>query len=123
MVQSTNSTYAPEKWKLDHNSIPFRESLIVVFVLLYGLRVQLRRHNRQRSLQLIQRFSGRVMQLLDALMNWCAHFQDYDETGVEKKILNARVAPFENEIIVKVEKKKTEKHPWDIAHEIMKEQK
>ena len=62
------------------------------------------------------------MQLLDALMNWCAHFQDYDETGVEKKILNARVAPFENEILVKVEKKKTEKHPWDIAHKIMKEQ-
>ena len=123
MVQSTNSTYAPEKWKLDHNSLPFRESLIVVFVLLYGLRVQLRRHNRQRSLQLIQRFSGRVMQLLDALMNWCAHFQDYDESGVEKKILNARVVPFENEILVKVEKKKTEKHPWDIAHEIMKEQK
>ena len=38
------------------------------------------------------------MQILDALMNWCTHFQDYDETGVEKKILNARVAPFENEI-------------------------
>ena len=122
-MQSTNSTYAPEKWKLDHNSIPFRESLIVVFMLLYGLRVQLQRHNQQRSLQLIQRFSGRVMQLLDALMNWCVHFQDYNETGVEKKILNARVAPFENEILVKVEKKKTEKHPWDIAHEIMKEQK
>ena len=91
-------------------------------MLLYGLRVQLRRPNRQRSLQLIQRFSGRVIQLLDALMNWCAHFQDYDETGVRKKILNARVAPYENEILVKVEKKKTEKHPWDIAHEIMKEQ-
>ena len=111
MVQSTNSTYAPEKWKLDHNSIPFRESLIVIFVLLYGLRVQLRRHNWQRSLPLIQRFSRRVVQILDALMNWCTHFQDYDETGVEKKILNARVAPFENEILVKVEKKKAEKHP------------
>ena len=122
MAQYTNSTHASEEWKLDHNSIPFRESLIVVFMLLYGLRVQLRRPNRQRSLQLIQRFSGRVIQLLDALMNWCMHFQDYDETGVEKKILNARVAPYENEILVKVEKKKTEKHPWDIAHEIMKEQ-
>ena len=123
MVQFTNSTYAPEKWKLDHNSIPFRESLIVVFTLLYRLRVQLRRHNRQRGLPLIQRFSGRVMQILDALVNWCMHFQDYDETSVEKKILNARVAPFENEVLVKVEKKKAEKHPWDIAHEIMKEQK
>ena len=123
MTQYTNSTHASEEWKLDHNFIPFRESLIVAFVLLYGLKVQLRRPNRQRSLQLIQRFSGRVIQLLDALMNWCAHFQDYGEAGVEKKILKARVAPHENEILVKVEKKKTEKHPWDIAHEIMKEQK
>ena len=55
-------------------------------------------------------------------MNWCAHFQDYDETRNEKKILNARVTPYENEVLTKVEKKKTEKHPWDIAHEIMKEQ-
>ena len=62
------------------------------------------------------------MQLLDALMNWCTHFQDYEEAGVEKKILKARVAPHENEILVKVGKKKMEKHPWDIAHEIMKEQ-
>ena len=122
MAQYTNSTHPPEEWKLDHNSIPLRESLIVVFMLLYGLRVQLRRPNQQRSLQLIRRLSGRVIQLLDTLMNWCAHFQDYNETGVEKKILKAKVTPHENEIHVKVEKKKTEKHPWDIAHEIMKEQ-
>ena len=122
MAQYTNTTHTPEEWELDYNSVPFRESLIVIFMLLYGLRIQLQRPNRQRSLQLIQRFSGRVIQLLDALMSWCAHFQDYDETGVERKILNARVAPYENEILVKVEKKKVEKHPWDIAHKIMKEQ-
>ena len=122
MAQYTNSTHTSEEWELDHNSVPFRESLIVIFMLLYGLRVQLQRPNWQRSLQLIQRFTERVIQLLDALMNWCAHFQDYDETGIERKILNARVAPYENETLVKVEKKKMEKHPWDIAHEIMKEQ-
>ena len=122
MAQYTNSTHASEEWELDYNSIPFRESLIVTFVLLYGLRVQLQRPNRQRNLQLIQRFSRRVIQLLDALMNWCAHFQDYDEAGVEKKILKARVAPHENEVLVKVEKRKMEKHPWHIAHQIMKEQ-
>ena len=55
-------------------------------------------------------------------MNWCAHLQDYEENCVEKKVLNARVIPYENEILVKVEKKKADKHPWDIAHEIMKEQ-
>ena len=55
-------------------------------------------------------------------MNWCAYFQDYSETSIEKKrIPNARVAPHESEVLVKVEKRKTEKHPWDIANEIMKE--
>ena len=122
MTQYANSSHAPEEWKFDHNSVPFRESLIVIFMLLYGLKVRVQRPNWQRSLQLIQRLSGRVIQILDALMNWCTHFQDYNETGVEKKILNARVAPYENEVLAKVEKKKTEKHSWDIAHEIMKEQ-
>ena len=55
-------------------------------------------------------------------MNWCARLQDFEETYVEKQVLNARVIPYENEIATKVEKKKADKHPWDIAHEIMKEQ-
>ena len=55
-------------------------------------------------------------------MNWCARLQDFEETYVEKQVLNARVIPYENKIATKVEKKKTDKHPWDIAHKIMKEQ-
>ena len=55
-------------------------------------------------------------------MNWCTRLQDFEETCVEKQVLNARVIPYENKIIAKVEKKKVDKHPWDIAHEIMKEQ-
>ena len=55
-------------------------------------------------------------------MNWCTRLQDFDETYAEKQVLNAKVIPYENKIIAKVEKKKTDKHPWDIAHEIMKEQ-
>ena len=54
-------------------------------------------------------------------MNWCVYFQDYSETSTEKKIPNARVAPHESEVLVKVEKRETEKHPWDIANEILKE--
>ena len=122
MVQYTNSTHASGEWRFSRDYIPFKESIVVAFVLLYGLRIQLQKHNRQRNLQLIQRFSGRVIQLLNTLMNWCAHFQDYDEINVGKKTLEARVAPHENEILMKVEKKKMEKHPWDIAHEIIKEQ-
>ena len=55
-------------------------------------------------------------------MNWCTRLQDFNETHVEKQVLNAKVIPYENKIIAKVEKKKTDKHPWDITHEIMKEQ-
>ena len=72
-------------------------------------------------MRIIQRFGGRIIQSPNVLMNWCAYFQDYDGTSTEKKILKARVAPHENEVLVKVEKKKTEKHPWDIASEIIKE--
>ena len=121
MAQYTNSTHISEEWRLDHNSIPYGESLIVVFILLYRLKVQSQRNNRQRNLRIIQRFGGRIIQLLNVLMNWCAYFQDYDETSTEKKILNTRVAPYENEVLVKVEKKKIKKHPWDIANEIIKD--
>ena len=122
MAQYNYSTHTPDEWKLNHNSIPFKEGLIVIFVFLYGLKIQLRRHNRQRNLQLIQKFSGKTVQLLNALMNWCACLQDFEETYVEKQVPNARVIPDENKIATKAEKKKMDKHPWDIAHEIMKEQ-
>ena len=122
MAQYNNSTHTPDEWKLDHNSIPFREGLIVVFMFLYGLKIQLQGPNRQRNLQLIQKLSGKIVQLLNTLMNWCARLQDCEETYVEKQVLNARVIPYENKIATKVEKKKADKHPWDIAHEIMKEQ-
>ena len=55
-------------------------------------------------------------------MNWCAHLQDFEKTCVERKVLNARVVPYENKVAEKIEKKKMDKHPWDIAHKIMKEQ-
>ena len=122
MAQYNNSTHTPEEWKLDHNSIPFREGLIVIFMFLYGLKIQLRGPNRQRNLQLIQKLSGRNVQLLNTSMNWCARLQDFEETDVKKQVLNAKVIPYENKIATRVEKRKMDKHPWDIAHEIMKEQ-
>ena len=42
MAQYNNSTHTPEEWKLDHNSISFKGGLIVVFMFLYGLKIQLR---------------------------------------------------------------------------------
>ena len=122
MAQYNNLTHTPEEWKLDHNSISFKGGLIVVFMFLYGLKIQLRGPSQQRNLQLIRKLGGKIVQLLNTLMNWCARLQDFEETYVEKQVLNARVIPYENKNATKAEKKKMDKHPWDIAHEIMKEQ-
>ena len=122
MAQYYNLTHTPDEWTLDHNSIPIKEGLMVIFVFLYGLKIQLRGPNRQRNLQLIQKLSGKIVQLLNTSMNWCTRLQDFEETNVKKQVLNAKVIPYENKIATKIEKKKTDKHPWDIAHEIMKEQ-
>ena len=91
-------------------------------MFLYGLKVWLRGFSQQRNLQLILKLSGKIVQLLNTSMNWCARLQDFKEIDVKKPVLNARVIPYENKLATKVEKKKTDKHPWDIAHEIMKEQ-
>ena len=98
MAQYNNSTNTPEEWKFDYDSIPVREGLIIIFVFLCGLKIQLRGPNRQRSLQLIQKLSGKVVQLLNTLMDWCTHLQDFEETCVKRKVLNARVVPYENKI-------------------------
>ena len=49
--------------------------------------------------------------------------QDFDDTHIEKHVINVKVVPYENRTIVKLEKKKEDKHPWDIAQEIILEQK
>ena len=49
--------------------------------------------------------------------------QDFDDTHIEKHVINVKVVPYENKTIVKPEKKKEDKHPWDIAQEIILEQK
>ena len=121
MAQYTNSTHTSDDWKLYFNSIPFSEGLFVIFVFLYGLKIQLRKPNRQRNLQLIKEFQGKMVHLLNTLMNWCAYLQDFDDTHVKKHVINVKVVPYENKTIAKVEKKKVDKHPWDIAQDIIKE--
>ena len=122
MAQYNNSTHTPEEWKLEYNSISFKGGLIVIFMFLYGLKIRLQGSSQQRNLQLIQKLSGKVVQLLNTSMNWCARLQDFEETDVKKLVLNAKVIPYENKLATRVEKRKMDKHPWDIAHEIMKEQ-
>ena len=121
MAQYTNSTRTSDDWKLYLNSIPFSEGLFVILVFLYGLKIQLRKPNHQRNVQLIKEFQGKMVHLLNTLMNWCAYLQDFDDTHIKKHIINVKVVPYENKTIAKVEKKKVDKHPWDIAQEIIKE--
>ena len=61
------------------------------------------------------------MHLLNTLMNWCAYLQDFDDTHIRKHVKNVKVIPYENKTIAKAGKKKVEKHPWDIAREIILE--
>ena len=63
------------------------------------------------------------MHLLNTVMNWCAYMQDFDDTLLKKHVRNVKVIPYENKTIAKIEKKKKDKHPWDITQEIMLEQK
>ena len=121
MAQYTNSTRTSDDWKLYFNSFPFSEGLFVIFIFLYGLKIQLRKPNRQRNLQLIKEFQGKMVHLLNTLMNWCAYLQDFDDTHDKKHVINVKVVPYENKTIAKVEKKKADKHPWDITQDIIKE--
>ena len=121
MAQYTNSTHNSNDWKLYFHSFPYSESLFVLLVVLYGLKIQLRKPNHQKNVKLIKDFQRKMMHLLNTLLNWCACLQDFDEIHIRKPVKNVKVIPYENKTIAKVEKKKADKHPWDIAQDIIKE--
>ena len=62
------------------------------------------------------------MQILVTLVGWCTFMLDNDDI-IEKEVTNAKVVPYKNETITKPERKEESKHPWDIAQEIIAEQK
>ena len=123
MAQYTNSTRNSDDWNLYFHSLPYSEGLFAFLILLYGLKIQLRKPNRQRNVKLIKEFPRKMMHLLNTLMNWCACMQDFDDTCIKKQVINVKVIPYENKTIAKIEKKKENKHPWDIARELMLAQK
>ena len=123
MAKYTNSTHNSDDWNSYFYSFPYSKGLFVLLVFLYGLKIQLCKPNHQRNVKLIKEFQGKMMHLLNTLMNGCAYMQDFDDTHIRKHVKNVKVILYENKTIAKVEKKKEEKHPWDIAQEIMLEQK
>ena len=123
MAQYTNLTPNFNDWYFYFHPFPYSEGLAVLLIILYGLKTQLRNPNHQRNIKLIQEFQRKMMHLLNTLMNWCAYMQDFNDTHIKKPVINVKVVPYENKTSVKLEKKKEDKHPWDIAQEIILEQK
>ena len=121
MAQYTNSTCSSDDWKLHFHSFPYCESLFVLLVFLYGSKTQLRKPNRQRNVKLIKDFQRKMMHLLNALLNYCACIRYLGNNHIRKHVRNAKVVPYENKTIANIEKKKKDKHPWDIAQEIILE--
>ena len=121
MAQYTNSTCSSDGWRLHFYSFPYGESLFVLLVFLYGLKIQLRKPNRQRNVKLIKDFQRKMMHLLNTLLSYCTCIRYLGNNHIRKSVRNAKVVPYENKAIAKVEKKKKDKHPWDIAQEIILE--
>ena len=122
MAQYTNSTPNSSDWELYFQLSPYSKCFVILIILFYGLKIQLQKLNHQRNVNLIKEFKKKVVHMLVTLMNWCAYMQDYDDAIIEKHVVNAKVIPYENKTVVKPERKEEDKHPWDIAQEIMAEQ-
>ena len=122
MAQYTNSTFNSNDWGLYFQPSPYSECLVIFIILFYGLKIQLQKLNYQRNVNLIKGFKKKVVHMLVTLMNWCAYMQDYDDVTIEKHVVNAKVILYENKTVVKPERREEDKHPWDIAQEIMAEQ-
>ena len=122
MTQYTNSTPNSNDWELHFQPSSYSECLVILIILFYGLKIQLQKLNHQRNVNLIKGFKEKVVHMLVTLMNWCAYMQDYDDATIEKHVVNAKVIPYENKTVVKPERREEDKHPWDIAQEIVAEQ-
>ena len=121
MAYCANLTCSFSDWKFHFRSFPYGESLFILLVFFYGLKIQLQKRNRQRNLRLIKNFRRRMVHLLGALLNYCAHIRYLGNNHIKKPVKNVKVIPYENKTIPKVEKKYKDKHPWDIAEEIISE--
>ena len=123
MAQYTNSTPKSNNWELYFQPFPYSECLVVLVILFYGLKIQLQKLNQQWNVNLIKDFKEGVVHMFVTLMNYCAYMQDYNDTIMEKCVVEAQVIPYKNKITVNPERREENKHPWDIAQEILAEQK
>ena len=78
--------------------------------------------NNQWNVNLIKELKGGVVHMFVTIMNWCAYMQDYDDAIMEKHAIEAQITPYKNKTAVKPDRREENKHPWDIAKEMMAEQ-
>ena len=121
MAEYINLTLNSNDWELYFTSSTYRECLVILIILLYGLKIQLQKLSHQRHINLIKEVKKKVVHMLVTVVDWCTFMKDYDDI-IEKEVTNAKVVPCGNETITKPEQKEEHKHPWDIAQEIIAEQ-
>ena len=121
MAQYTNSTLNSNDWELYFQLSSYSKCLVVLVILFYYLRIQLQKLNQQLNVNLIKEFKEGVVHMIVTVMNWCAYMQDYNDTIMEKHVVEAQVTPYKNKVSVKPERREENKHPWDIAKEMMAE--
>ena len=121
MTEYVNSTLRSNDWGLYFTSPIYRECLVIFIILFYGLRIQIQKLNHQRHINLIKEFEKSIVQILVTLVDWCT-FMKVNDDIIKKEVTNVKVVPYKNETITKPERKEENKHPWDIANEIIAEQ-
>ena len=102
MAEYINSTLNSNDWEFYLTSSTYRECLVILIILLYGLKIQLQKLNHQRHINLIKEFGRSIVQTLTTLVDWCTFMKDYDDV-IEKEVTNAKVVPYRNETITKPE--------------------
>ena len=122
MAEYANSTPNSNDWELYFKSSTYSECLLILIILSYGLKIQLQKLSHQRNINLMKEFKKKVVHMLVILLDWCTFMRDYDD-AIEKEVINAKIIPYENKTIIKPERRGEGRHPWDIAQEIMAEQK
>ena len=123
MAQYTNSTPEYNDWELYLQPIPYAECLVVLIILLFGLKIQLQRLKQQRNVNLIKEFKEGVVHVFVTVINWCTYMQDYEDTILKKQVVEAQVTPYQNKTAVQPERREENRNPWDLAKEMMAEQK
>ena len=121
MAEYINSTLNSNDWELYFTSSTYRECLVILIILFYGLKIQLQKLSHQRHINLIKEFEKGIVQTLATLADWCTFMKDYDDV-IQEEVTKAKVVPYKNETYTKPERKEESKYPWDIVHEIIAEQ-